>query len=456
MSAAAARPGVLWFRRDLRLHDHPALVAAAAGGPVLPLFVLDPLLWGPSGDVRRAWLVRSLEHLDASLGGRLVVRHGDPVEVVPRVAAELEAAAVHVTADAGVYGRHRDAAVEAALAAAPGAVPFVRSSTPYAVAPGTLKNGSGSPFQVFSPFQRAWLREGWPAPAPRPRTRWVESVASEGLPPAPDLGGVELPEPGERAALRRWEAFREELLPAYAGARDRPDKPGTSALSVHLKYGEVHPRTLLAGLADVPGEGAERFRSELCWRDFYADVLWNRPDSAWHPLKPEAEVPSDTGHLADERYAAWAEGRTGFPIVDAGMRQLLREGWVHNRVRMVVASFLVKDLHLPWQRGARHFLHHLRDGDPASNNQGWQWVAGTGTDAAPYFRVFNPVTQGKEHDPQGDYVRRYVPELRGVAGKAVHEPWLLPGGVPEGYPERIVDHAAERQEALARYARLRG
>ena len=205
----------------------------------------------------------------------------------------------------------------------------------------------------------------------------------------------------------------------------------------------MHPRTLLADLGD--GGGAETFRKELAWREFYADVLWHEPRSARTCLNASfAGLEVDTGRAADGHFAAWAEGRTGYPIVDAGMRQLRAEAWVHNRVRMIVASFLVKDLHVDWQRGAREFLRHLVDGDLASNNAGWQWVAGCGTDAAPFYRIFNPVTQGRKFDPDGDYVRRYVPELRPVPGGAVHEPWELPGGPPAGYPDRLVDHAAER------------
>jgi deoxyribodipyrimidine photo-lyase len=219
----------------------------------------------------------------------------------------------------------------------------------------------------------------------------------------------------------------------------------------------VHPRTLLADLAERTDAGAETFRKELAWRDFYADVLWQQPRTARECLNTGyARMQLDTGPAADERLAAWAEGRTGYPIVDAGMRQLRAEAWVHNRVRMIVASFLVKDLHLDWVLGAREFMRRLRDGDLASNSHGWQWVAGCGTDASPFYRVFNPVTQGRKFDPDGDYVRRYVPELRTVAGAAAHEPWELPGGVPAGYPDRIVEHAAERREALARYEAVRG
>jgi len=445
---------VLWFRRDLRLRDHPALLAAAeraAGGRVLPLFVVDPALWDPAGAPRRAWLVRSLAALRSATDGALVVRTGDPAEVVAAVAAELGADQVHVSADAGPYGRRRDEAVERTLDGAARAL--VRTGTPYAVGPGSVTKADGTPYAVFTPFSRAWRDHGWPAPAGGPTgLRWARSVHGEELPAEPDLGDLVLPEVGEDAARERWADFL-DVVDDYAERRDRPDLDGTSRLSAHLKYGEIHPRTLLADLAGRRSQGAQTYRTELAWREFYADVLWHRPETAREYYRPE---------LAGMRYAppgaefeAWREGRTGFPFVDAGMRQLRAEGWVHNRVRMVVASFLVKDLHVEWQHGAREFLRWLRDGDLASNNHGWQWVAGTGTDAAPYFRVFNPVTQGLRFDPDGAYVRRYVPELAHLEGKAAHEPWKHAGGYDHGYHERMVDHAAEREEALARYDEAR-
>ena len=459
-------PTVLWLRRDLRFADQPALLTAAqeatqAGddGGLVPLFVFDPALWEPAGPPRRAWLLRSLHSLDERLqeltAGRLVVRHGDPVRVVPALAAEVGAQHVHVTADAGVYGRRRDAGVQATLRA--DGRDLVATGTPYAVGPGTLLGGSGTPFKVFSAFQRAWLAHGWAAPAASEQAlrsaHLLDGVRSEAMPDEPDLGGITLPEPGEPAALARWRAFVDGPLSGYDEGRNAVGKQGTSAMSAHLKYGEVHPRTLLADLGDHSGEAAERYRSELCWRDFYADVLWHRPESAREPLR--ADMARMTVDEPGERFRAWQEGRTGFPVVDAGMRQLLAEGWVHNRARMIVASFLVKDLHVAWQLGARHFMHWLRDGDLASNNHGWQWVAGTGTDPAPFFRIFNPVTQGLKFDPDGDYVRRYVPELRHLEGGAAHEPWKHPHGYDHGYPHRIVDHAAERAEALRRYEEAR-
>ncbi|WP_199424761.1 cryptochrome/photolyase family protein [Actinotalea solisilvae] len=486
-------PAILWLRRDLRLHDLPALGAAHdAGGAVLPVFVLDPTLLASAGDVRTACLVDALRALEEPYDGAVVVRSGRPEEVLPALAAEVGATSVHVSAEPSPYGRRRDAHVGAALAGA--GVDLVATGSPYAVTPGRVLKDDGDPYRVFTPFSRAWRRHGWRAPATTPSVRWHRGPDSEPL-PSPDLtDDVALPAVGEAAAHERWRAFLDDALEDYAEGRDRPAVDGTSQLSVQLKYGTVHPRTLLADVAAhraARSRGAETFVTELCWREFYADVLWHRPDAAWADLRPTAltyaplawpDAPgagrsrgasSGAGRsgrgparpyaadatdeaLARERFDAWREGRTGFPFVDAGMRQLRHEGWMHNRVRMVTASFLVKDLHVWWGHGARVFLDHLRDGDMASNSQGWQWVAGTGTDAAPYFRVFNPVSQGRKFDPDGAYVRRYVPELAHVEGGAAHEPWLVDDGLAHGYPERVVDHAAERAEALRRYEASRG
>ena len=445
---------VLWFRRDLRLADHPALLAAVdAGDEVLPVFVLDDRLRGPSGAPRLAFLSGCLEDLSASTDGALTILDGDPAIVIPELATEIGATTVHVSADAGPYGRRRDEQVERALSGQ--GAELVRTGSPYAVTPGRLTKADGSPYQVFSAYRRAWEAHGWRAPASVPdHLPWLrDSDRGVRVPPAPDVAAA-LPRAGEEAARAAADRFLDGTVDAYADERNRPDLAATSRLSPYLKYGCLHPRTLLARLNDGPG--ATTFRSELCWRDFYADVLWHRPDTArWAYRQELAGLETDEGAEADRRFTAWSTGRTGYPIVDAGMRQLRGEGWMHNRVRMIVASFLLKDLHLPWQRGAREFLRWLVDGDLASNNHGWQWVAGTGTDAAPYYRVFNPVLQGHKFDPHGDYVRRWVPELGAVAGAAVHEPWRLPGGPPAGYPAPVVDHAVERVEALDRYARAR-
>ena len=439
---------VLWFRRDLRLADHLALVEAAGHGPVIPLFVLDPALLRPAGAPRIAFLYRCLRVLDESVGGRLVVRAGDPAHVVPVIAAEAGTERVYGSWDAGPYGNRRDDAVRSALYAAGRSLSLVGS--PYAVDPGSLYKADGRPFRVFSPFYRAWRAHGWGDPVPAVDVRWAAGPTSEPIPADPPLD-ASLPPAGEAAALARLDAF---AVDDYQRERDRPAADATSRLSPYLKYGCLHPRTILARLGGSPAH--EKFRSELAWREFYADVLWHRPEAARESLQPAmAAMKLDTGTQADERFEAWAQGRTGYPLVDAGMRQLRAEAWVPNRVRMVTASFLVKDLHIDWTRGARWFMRHLVDGDLASNNLNWQWVAGTGTDPAPYFRVFNPTTQAREHDPDGSYVRRWVPELAGVPGPAVHEPWKLAGGAPAGYPAPIVDHAAERAEAIFRYESLK-
>lgn len=443
---------VLWFRRDLRLADHPALLAAADRTPdVLALFVLDPALLRPSGPVRRTFLYRSLRALDEQLGGRLLVRQGDPVTEVRRAAASVGANSVHISVDAGPYGRQRDDRVAKALADK--GIELLRTGSPYAVTPGRVRKADGTPFKVFTPFRRAWAEHGWRRPAETDESTvdWIAPEGGVSVPADEDLGGISLPEAGERAAVAAWESFVDERVADYADRRDRPDRPGTSRMSPYLRWGQLHPRTLLADLFRHTGQGAEAYRSELAWREFYADVLWHRPETARENYDRRFDrIDHDTD---DELFRAWEQGRTGFPIVDAGMRQLLAEGWMHNRVRMIVASFLVKDLHQPWWRGARHFMRYLVDGDLASNQHGWQWVAGSGTDASPYFRVFNPTSQGEKFDPDGEYVRRYVPELRGVQGKSVHR---LPGGPPPGYPEPVVDHAREREVALGRYQAIKG
>jgi deoxyribodipyrimidine photo-lyase len=431
-------PTILWFRRDLRLGDHPALLAAAHDGPVLPVFVLDDALLAPSGRPRLAFLLRSLRALDRDLrrhGPGLVVRRGRPEEVLPALVEETGASAVHVSADFAPYGAARDARVEEAL----GEVPLVRTGSPYAVAPGRLATGSGSPYKVFTPFHKAWLDHGWRAPAPSDPAS-VDWIGADGddLPDEPDLGDVTLPEAGEAAALARWEEFRGT---PYEDVRDRPDVDETSRLSTYLRWGAIHPRTILAGI-DARDPHAQTYRKELAWREFYAHVLHHWPESAREYFKPELKgLPYVTGRELTKRLEAWAAGRTGYPIVDAGMRQLLAEGWMHNRVRMIVASFLVKDLHVEWQHGARHFMEHLVDGDLASNQHNWQWVAGCGTDASPYFRIFNPTSQGKKFDPAGEYARRWIPELADPARG--------------DYPEPIVDHAEQRAATLEAYQLLR-
>jgi deoxyribodipyrimidine photo-lyase len=449
--AADAAPTLLWFRRDLRLADHPALHGARdGGGPVVPVFALDRRLWDRAGAPRQAFLATALADLTERTDGALRIVHGDPRRVIPAVAAHLGAASVHVSAETTPFGRARDEAVATALGED---TTWIATGSPYAVSPGRVTKDDGSPYRVFTPFAKAWRAHGWRDPAAAVRS--VPWLAYDGphraeLPTASTDAAI--PTGTEAAAVRTWHHFRDGPLDDYASARNDPGRDATSRLSAYLHLGLLHPRTLLADLADRHGEGVEVWRSELCWREFYADVLWHHPTSAWDNYDRRF----DRFHWDDDRdrFGAWQRGETGFPIVDAGMRQLVAEGWMHNRVRMITASFLVKDLHLPWQWGARHFLDHLVDGDVASNNHGWQWTAGSGTDASPYVRVFNPMLQGEKYDASGDYVRRWVPALRALPGKAAHTPWDH-GGAP-GYPERIVDHAAERTDALARYEAIRG
>ncbi len=442
---------VLWFRRDLRLADHPALTEAAADGPVVGLFVIDPVLWSRGDGARRAWVAASVQALAEETGGRLVVRYGDPATVVPQVAAENGATRVHITRETTPYGVARDQRVATALDEA--GIGREGTGTPYAVDPGSLTTQAGGPFQVFTPFSRAWREHGWAEPLPVPDITWVEGPGDPGaaalLDEAAAGAAAGMPEPGTAAALERWRVFVDGALADYPDDRDKPGVDGTSRMSPYLKIGSVHPRQLLAGLPEDDGtrKASQKYASEIAWREFYADVLWHRPDSAWADLRP-LQIPYDED---PDALQAWQEGRTGYPIVDAGMRQLLHEGWMHNRVRMITASFLTKDLHAWWPVGATWFLDRLVDGDLASNNHGWQWVAGTGTDASPYFRVFNPITQGKKFDPDGDYVRRWIPELAHLPGATVHEPWTHPQGYEADYPRPLVEHDVERKVALQRY-----
>jgi deoxyribodipyrimidine photo-lyase len=441
---------VMWFRRDLRLSDNPALEAAGRDGPVVCLFVLDDALRRPSGAPRLAFLYRSLRALDEQLrarGGALVIRSARPEEVVPEVVRQSGADSVHVSADFGPYGAARDRRIDEAL----DGTPLVRTGSAYAVAPGRVTKPDGKPYRVYSPFYRAWRTHGWrpPAPSRLAALHWA-ALDTEDIPTDPPLPeGLVLPPAGEEAALAAWQHFKAGALADYPTNRNRPDLDATSRISVYLKYGALHPRTLLADLS----AGDEVYRKELGWREFYAAVVHFWPESARQYFQPQMKAMDHaTGAQAQERLAAWQEGWTGYPMVDAGMRQLRAQAWMHNRVRMIVASFLVKDLHLEWTAGARHFMRHLVDGELASNQHGWQWTAGTGTDPAPYYRVFNPVKQGLQYDPDGAYVRRWVPELRGLGGAAAHEPWKH-GGVA-GYPDRIVDHDVERKAALAAYNAL--
>jgi deoxyribodipyrimidine photo-lyase len=433
---ATDSPRLMWFRRDLRLSDLPALAAGADGADVLACFVLDPRLTASASPRRMQFLGDSLRELRTALDGRLLITRGRPERRIPELARAIGAGEVHVSADFSPLGVRRDDAVRAGL----GEVELVATGSPYLVTPGRITKPDGTAYQVFTPFHRRWLEHGWRAPARTgPATaRWIDpSGVGVALHDIPDPGAELNVKAGEQAARRRWKRFVEHHLDRYADDRDRPDLDATSRMSAYLHFGNIHPRTMAADLSGN-GAGPRAYRRELAFRDFYAGVLAHWPRSAWWNFTAAFDAISvDEDADAQRRFAAWKQGRTGFPLVDAGMRELCLSGFMHNRVRMVAASFLVKDLHLPWQWGARWFLEQLVDADVASNNHGWQWAAGSGTDAAPYFRVFNPDRQAREYDPDGSYVRRWIPEL----------------GTPD-YPEPIVDHARERAEALRRYGEI--
>lgn len=453
MASTTSTNAIMWFRRDLRLGDNPALVAAieeatANGGAVIPIFILDPALIGGAGSKRLAYLGQSLRALDQSLNNSLHVLVGDQVDVLNRLIKRYSASSVQISKEYERYGAERDQRVLAA------GINLVATGSPYAVAPGrVVKPSDGTPYKVYTPFYRAWREHGWRKPAQYPKNIPLVMPTSDDreFPDWEIPEGAVLTPAGEVAALERFNYFAKNILASYDESRNLAGVDGTSKMSAHLKWGEIHPRTLLANLGE--SKGHDVFRKEIAWREFYADVLFNNPQSEHNYYAPKfAEMRYDK---PDSKFDAWREGKTGYPFVDAAMRQLLKEGWMHNRTRMVVASFLVKDLHLEWQLGEAFFREHLIDFDLASNVHGWQWTAGCGTDASPYYRIFNPIEQGKRFDETGEYIRKYVPELAHLAASEIHEPWTVLDGYINNYPERILDHAAERLESLARLEEIK-
>ncbi len=446
---SAPKRSIMWFRRDLRIGDNPALLEAiASGDEIIPVFILDKKLIDATGSKRLAYLGQSLRALDESLANNLHVMVGDQVEVLTELMKRYGATSVHISAEYEPYGAARDARIEAA------GITLTKTGSPYAVAPGrVLKPSDATPYKVYTPFYRAWCLHGWRKPVDAPKKISTVKPAStdRNFPDWPIPEGVQITAAGEKAALARWKFFQKSGLDNYDEARNMAGIDGTSKLSAHLKWGEIHPRTLLAPLGE--SKAHDTFRKEIAWREFYADVLFNNPHTEKDYYSPKfAEM---RYNKPDAKFDAWKAGKTGYPFVDAAMRQLVHEGWMHNRTRMVVASFLVKDLHLEWQLGADFFMEHLVDFDVASNAHGWQWTAGTGTDASPYYRVFNPIEQGKRFDENGDYIRKYVPELAHLSAAEIHEPWLYLDGYSEGYSERIVDHAVERLESLERLKEIK-
>ena len=443
------KTSIIWFRRDLRINDHPALLAAIeSSDQIIPLFILDKKQIDEAGSKLLAYMSQSLRKLDESLGNKLHIIEGDQVEVLSTLIKKYGVEQVHISDEYERYGAARDARVEAA------GITLVRTGSPYAVTPGrVVKPSDGTPYKVYTPFYKAWCIHGWRAPAVTPKKFTCVEPTSEyrAFPDFVMPEGVSVIEAGEEAGLKRFKAFTKNGLDSYDENRNFAAIDGTSKMSTYLKFGEIHPRTLLQGLGE--SKAHDTFRKEIAWREFYADVLFNNPmtDVQYYSEK-FAQMRYDK---PGAQFKAWCEGRTGYPFVDAAMRQLVLEGWMHNRTRMVVASFLVKDLHLEWQLGERFFADHLVDYDVASNAHGWQWTAGTGTDASPYYRVFNPIEQGRRFDENGDYIRRYVPELAHLSASEIHEPWLFLDGYSKGYSERIVDHAVERVESLARLQEIK-
>ena len=474
-------PTLVWLREDLRLADNPALRAAAdGGGPVLLLYVLDeavPERWR-MGRAQRWWLHHSLTALSEAVseaGGRLILRRGDPREHVPDVARAASAGTVRWNRRHLPFERETDDAVEAALE---GVATVQTTPAGLLYEPGQITTGSGGPYKVFSPYYKALKARGEPR-EPLPRVTEMtapdadvrsDDLAAWGLRPTKPnwaAGWEEIWTPGEAGARARLEAWLDAHAHAYADNRNRADLDATSRLSPHLHFGEVSPHTVWHAVrhrvdaGDIPEDQADGFLSEVAWRDFSYGVLAAFPAMLDDPYDERfARFPYEA---PDEKLAAWKEGRTGYPIVDAGMRQLWRTGFMHNRVRMITASFLVKDLLIDYNEGIDYFWDTLVCADAANNTASWQWIAGTGVDASPYFRVFNPVGQGEKFDPQGDYVRRWVPELATLPKKYVHKPWEAPAhvlaaaGVTLGgtYPRPIVDHGTQRDEALARYKRMK-
>jgi deoxyribodipyrimidine photo-lyase len=441
---------IFWFRKDLRLADHPALNLALEHDGDTYLIATADQLGSPFeslSTVRQNSLRASWKHLRDSLSGKLSVV-STPAQIVS-AAIDLKVNRVFVSAPFDTLSLKEVESVRKDLNIH--GIELVAGPGNYAVAPGTVLKDDGTPYKVYTPFYRSWIGYAVNAPV---QTSSLDSVRSVPeylvqFDAELELGSDTIA--GEKQAQSTLTRFLRDRVDDYHEHRDRADLGGTSHLSHALSHGEIHPRTIIA---QVPaGKGAEVFVKELAWREFYADVMYNFPSTLTDYLDPKfAKMRYES---LDDKFEAWKLGRTGYPMVDAGMRQLLATGWMHNRVRMIVASFLVKDLHVEWQHGARWFEQNLTDYDPASNSHGWQWTAGCGTDASPYFRVFNPVTQGLKFDPEGNYVRRFIPELAHLKGSAVHEPWEDAHGYSLGYPRRIVDHAAEREEALRRLAELK-
>ncbi|GGN20067.1 deoxyribodipyrimidine photo-lyase [Halarchaeum nitratireducens] len=465
---------LFWHRQDLRLHDNRGLAAAAdaaEGEAVIPVFVFDDDVLAYGSDRRVAFMLEALAELrDAyrARGSDLLVRRGDPSGVLPDLALERDVDAVHWNADYSGLAQERDEAVADALSAA--GVETHRHHDAVIHEPGDIRTNAGDPYQVYTYFWKKWRDRDKPDPFDAPGADSLAAVAGDDLPAIDALGfdepDIDLPRAGHDAAAARLDRFCDADVYDYTDGREYPAREGTARVSQDLAYGTLGPREAYARTAEAmtgaddegEREGVDEFQSQLAWREFYAQVLYFNPEVVSENYD-DYEHPIPWRNDADE-IAAWKAGETGYPIVDAGMRQLKREGYVHNRVRMVVASFLTKDLLTDWRVGYAHFREHLVDHDTANDNGGWQWAASTGTDAQPYFRIFNPQTQGERYDPDAAYIRDYVPELADVPAAKIHEWPELDAAertdLAPGYPAPIVDHGERREAAIEAFETARG
>ncbi|HQR57634.1 MAG TPA: deoxyribodipyrimidine photo-lyase, partial [Burkholderiaceae bacterium] len=467
--------GLVWFRRDLRLEDNGALAAALATcrrvycAFVFDRAILDPLLAaGAPADRRVEFIHAAITELDARLrrhGAGLVVLHASAAEAIPRLARDLAVEAVFAAEDYEPYARERDGAVERALAA--DGRRFVRGKDHVIFEKSEVVTGAGRPFGVFTPYKNAWLRRLTPDElAPRgsgaelgrlaapPDRHSIPTLESLGFARS-NLAQLSIPT-GESGGQALFDEFKTRI-DRYDETRNFPAVRGPSYLSVHLRFGTVSIRSLARFAVDRNSNGARTWLSELVWRDFYQMILWHHPHVVGRAYRPEYDaIEWESGPAADAAFAAWRAGRTGYPLVDAAMAQINQSGYMHNRLRMVVASFLTKDLGIDWRRGEAYFARHLNDFDLAANNGGWQWAASTGCDAQPYFRIFNPVTQSEKFDPEGAFIKRYLPRLAGFNAKEIHAPWLASAArqrevgciIGTDYPAPIVDHAEARERTL--------
>lgn len=478
---------ILWFRKDLRLSDNPALQAAlAAHASIIPVYIFDDATdgrWKP-GAASRWWLHHSLDALDARLrerNSRLILAQGESQKVIAELLAKTKATSVYWSRCYEPHAVARDKRIKAELVAK--GVEAKTFNSALLFEPQNIANKQGGPFQVFTPYWRHCLaqpvaeevsavpRAALPAPAV-----WPRSLALAELELLPRLkwadGFGDIWTPGQEGAQKRLQVFLKKKAAVYDEARDIPSEDATSGLSPHLHFGEIGPRQIWAAAQALSKDsgifplnnGVQRFLTEVGWREFAHHLLYHFPDTPERPLRKQFEKFAWAKDHDGSKLRAWQQGQTGYPIVDAGMRQLWQTGWMHNRVRMIVASFLVKHLRLSWTHGAAWFWDTLVDADLANNTLGWQWSAGCGADAAPYFRIFAPVTQGEKFDPEGSYVRRWVPELAKVPAKFLHRPWEAPADLlaraevvlGATYPRPIVDHATARSEALTAFKALRG